>query len=116
MNECIDKDARDRIAKLWTEVTSHAMDWWGPDKTNGKRSEVVELVERVDEIEKTVTSCMEMRKSTCHGAAALDEYLESVGKSKEELEVEKERAKSLMRIQWLQFAGLVVVALIGLLK
>jgi hypothetical protein len=116
MAECIDQEARDRIAKLWTAHEQHATDYWGPDKANGKRSEVIELVQRMDEMEKTVTTHIDMRKSTCHGIAALNDYLKSIGRSKEELEVEKERAKSLMRIQWLQFAGLVVVALIGLLK
>jgi hypothetical protein len=116
MPECIDEEARDRIAKLWTEVRAHAMDYWGPDKTNGKRSEVVSLSDRVTNLEKEVTGYIDRRESTCYGLAALDEYLKDQGKSKEEIEVEKSRAELLMRIQWLQFAGLVVVALIGLLK
>jgi hypothetical protein len=77
---------------------------------------VVSLSDRVTNLEKEVTGYIDRRESTCYGLAALDEYLKKQGQSKEEIEVEKSRNQTLMRVQWIQVAGLIIVALIALLN
>lgn len=116
MPECIDTEARDRIAKLYTEVRQHSVDYWGPDKANGKRSEVIELGERMKTVENKIRHYEDTRESSCLGLAALKEYLSGIQKGEAEMKLETVKARTLMRVQWLQVAGIIAVALIALLK
>lgn len=111
-----DTEARDRISKLYTEHRELAADYWGPDKLNGKRSIIAELCNRVDDLENSVERRAQTRGQECLGLKALSQY---IGERKEDsamLQIEKERGKSLMRVQWIQLAGILAVALIALFR
>ena len=116
MAECVDQEARDRIAKLWTAHEQHATDYWGPDKANGKRSELVDISKRLDPIETEWTHFQDTKEATCIGLKALNGHLDAIKEREDEMVVEREKGKTLMRMQWIQFAALIAVALIGLLK
>jgi len=116
MVECIDQEARKDIAKLYTEVRQHSVDYWGPDMTNGKRSEVIELGQRMNNVEVKIKHYEDTRESTCPGLAAFREYLGGLQKGEAEMKLESVKAKTLMRVQWLQVGGIIIVALIALLK
>lgn len=116
MPECIDVEARDRIAKLYTEVRQHSMDYWGPDKTNGKRSEIDDLTGRVDAIETSLTHHLDTRESTCVGLEALREYRKSLDEEEVDVRVAKINRGGGLAMQWVQLLAIVVVALIGLFK
>jgi len=116
MTECVDSEARDRIAKLYTEVRQHSVDYWGPDKANGKRSEVIGLGERMTVVENKIKHCEDTRESTCLGLAALRDYIAGLKQEDVDMAVERTKSKTLMQIQWIQVAGLIIVALIALLK
>ena len=114
--ECVDSEARDRIAKIWTEIREHATDYWGPDKQNGKRSEVVDLGDRVDAIEEKITHYEDTKEQSCIGLAALNKYLSVRKQDETQIKVEKIKALFLMFTQLLQIAGLIIVAIISLRK
>lgn len=116
MDGCIDQEARDRIAKLQALFEQHSTDWWGPDKTNGKRSELVDVTKRLDDLETDWKHFNDTRESSCIGLKALNTYLATVKKEEGDMIVEREKGKQLMLVQWIQVVGLIVVALIGLLK
>ncbi|MGD9938608.1 MAG: hypothetical protein AB7T74_02280 [Clostridia bacterium] len=111
-----DSEARDRIAKLYTEHRELAADYWGPDKTNGKRSVVNELCVRMDTLETAVERRNQTRAQECLGLNALSAYVESRQEEETMLKVERIKAKSLMNVQWAQLAGIIIVALIALFK
>jgi len=116
MEEIIDNVARDRIAQLSTEIREHAADWWGPNKQNGKRSEMVTLVQRVETLESSHKHREDTREQNCLGLAAFNKFLELREVEEKEMKLEKIKAAALMRVQWIQLLGIVVVALIALLK
>lgn len=116
MPECVDSEARDRIAKLYTEVRQHSVDYWGPDKANGKRSEVIGLGERMALMESKIKHYEDTRESTCLGLAAFREYIAGLKQEDIDMTIERAKSKTLMRVQWVQVAGIVLVALIALLK
>jgi hypothetical protein len=115
-NRCVDLEARKDLAELRSEVRQHSTDWWGPDKTNGKRSEVIELVDRVDDLEVKIKHYEDTREATCIGLRALDQYIASKTNEEAEMLMAKEKGKQLMMVQWVQVFGIVAVALIALLK
>jgi len=116
MLEMIDTEARDRIAKIWTELREHAADYWGPDKTNGKRSEVVSLGQRVSTLEDTIKHREDTREQNCLGLATFTSYIKTKKVEETEMKLEKIKAATLMRVQWIQLIGIVLVAFIALLK
>jgi hypothetical protein len=116
MAECVDSEARDRIAKIWTELREHSTDWWGPDKTNGKRSEIVDLGDRVNTLEKNFKHCEDTRVANCLGLKALEEYISTVDEEALTMKVAKLNSKGLIAVQWIQVAGIIFVALLTLLK
>ena len=116
MTEAVDTEARDRIAKLYTEHRELAADYWGPHKSNGRRSMVTDIDCRLVEIEQTVERLNNTRAQDCLGMAALNKYLDAVNKEDMNMQLEKIKGKTLMKVQWLQLAGIVLVALIALLK
>lgn len=115
-NTCVDLKAREDLAKLWTEVRQHSTDWWGPDKQNGKRSELVEVTTRISKLEVDWKHFQDTRESSCIGVRALREYLDGREAEDAEMRIEQVKGKTLMAIQWVQVLGLVVVALIALIK
>lgn len=99
----------------------------GPDGTNGLRSRVVKLegtvggvVEGHAELRSELRHYLDAeRLATCHGIAALDEHVrEHKEETKEETEVnlKKMEGANMMWVQIIQLAGIIAVALIGLLK
>jgi hypothetical protein len=116
MPDCIDQEARKDIAKLYTEVRQHSVDYWGPDMTNGKRSEVIGLGARMTDVETKLKHYEDTRESSCYGLAAIREYITGQKQGDAEMKVEAIKAKTLMRVQYIQVAGIILVALIALLK
>jgi len=116
LEDCVDSEARDRIAKIWTELREHSTDYWGPDKQNGKRSEIVSMSTRMSDVEKKIKHYEDTRESSCLGIAALDEYLEGRKEEESDMRIEQAKGRTLMRMQWLQLLGMLAVALIALLK
>jgi hypothetical protein len=116
MAEVIDSEARDRIAKLYTEHRELAADYWGPDKSNGKRSIVVDLCDRVDTLEGHVDRRTQTRAQECLGLKAIKDYIETNKKEITMLQIERVKGKHLMHAQWVQIIGIIMVALIALLK
>lgn len=116
MSECIDSEARDRIAKIWTELREHAVDYWGPDKANGFRSRVHNISARIDVVEGKIKHYEDTRESSCIGKAALEAYLETMERGEAEMKLESAKGKQLMAVQWIQVFGLIVVAIIAALK
>ena len=116
MEECIDHEARDRVAKLWTAFEQHSTDWWGPDKTNGKRSELVDVTKRLDTIEEAWKHFLDTRANTCLGLNAFNKDIEEHEAEEASMRIEQVKGKTLMTVQWIQVVGLVIVALITLWK
>ncbi len=116
MPECVDSEARDRIAKIWTELREHSMDYWGPDKANGVRSEVVDIAKRLTDIESMAKHFEDTREAQCYGLKAIKAYIVSKEEEEAEMRIEQVKGKTLMRMQWLQLVGMLAVALIALLK
>lgn len=116
MSECVDQEARDRIAKIWTEIREHATDYWGPDKQNGRRSVIGELCERLDILESTVERRNQTRPQECLGLKAIQEYITAQKKEDSVLLVEKVKGKTLMRMQWVQSGILLLIAILTLIR
>lgn len=114
--EVVDNVARASIAKLEQKVERHATDYWGPDMTNGKRSEVVGLVGRVDDIEMKIKHYEDTKETSCLGLAAIRDYIKTQEKGELEMKLEKQKGKTLMGIQWVQLIGILAVALIAAVK
>jgi len=114
--DCVDSEARDRIAKIWTELREHSTDYWGPDKTNGKRSEIVDLSDRVGTLEKSFKHFEDTKVTNCLGLKALEEYVSTVDEEALTMRIAKINSKGLVLVQWIQVAGIVFVALLTLLK
>lgn len=121
--------AEAQISKIWTFVREIATVLWGDDKTrdNGVRSRVDALEENDAEREKTQAELKEAlrhyldaeRKETCHGLAALKSHEDThanKAKGATELTIEKMKSKTMVRVQYIQLIGIILVALIALLK
>jgi len=116
MPECVDSEARDRIAKIWTELREHSMDYWGPDKQNGLRSEVVGMSTRMSNVEGKIKHYEDTKEISCYGLQAIREYIAGRKEEEAEMRIEQVKGKTLIRMQWLQLVGMLAVALIALLK
>jgi hypothetical protein len=114
--DSVDLEARRDIAKLWTEVRAHSTDYWGPDKANGKRSDVIDLLGRMTTIESEIQHYKDTHLAECIGVKALKDYMDSLKTEEGLVKVAKINTKGLMAVQWVQVAGLVIVALIALLR
>jgi len=111
-----DNEARDRIAKLYTEHRELAADYWGPDKNNGKRSAIADLCIRIGGLESKAKHFEDTREASCLGLSAFRAYLRTKGEEETEMMIEKAKGKTLIQIQWVQLLGIILVALIALLK
>lgn len=116
MPQSIDIDARDKIAKIWTELRELSTDYWGVNKDNGRRSEIVDIEKRIDVIESKIKHYEDTRSLTCLGLAALKEVNEKQEKDLNDCKMAKEHNKTLMLVQWIQVLGIVTVAIIALFK
>ena len=116
MDGCTDHDVRQRVTELEVAFQQHATDWWGPDKQNGKRSELVSTQARLGKLESDWTHFQDTRETSCLGLKAFNGYLDTHAKEASEVLIEREKGKQLMTVQWIQVLGLVIVALITLLK
>ncbi len=111
--DCVDLKAREDIAKLYTEVRQHSMDYWGPDKQNGIRSEIKEVKEKVTTLTAELKHHLDTRESTCIGIAALDEYLEGKGKEDTEVKVAWINRNGGIVVQMIQLAGIILAVILG---
>jgi hypothetical protein len=60
--EHVDNEAREGIGKLWGAFRELASDYWGPNKTNGKRSMIEDHEQRIDALETDKIKCEEEKK------------------------------------------------------
>jgi len=68
MGEIIDSQAREDIGKLYFRFGELATDYWGPTKTNGKRSEIVAVVGELAELKIKLNHYIDAeREETCIG-------------------------------------------------
>jgi len=126
ISEKVDTVARD-VGKLWTEHRVLSSVVQGPDGANGLKSRVVTLeewkekhMEASGELRKELAHYFDVkRESTCHGIKALDEHIAQHIKLAEAAAVSKEGRLKAFMMGWgqlLQFAGLIIVALIAAAK
>jgi len=120
MTEGIDSQAREDVGKLRGSFRELAMDYWGPTKTNGRRSELAAVVSDVDDLKTRLAHYIDVeREKTCHGIAEIkrrDEIQSEKTEEESEVKIAKIEAGSKSWVQFLQLAGILAVALIGLLK
>jgi len=120
MTECTDSKARADIGKIQVWLGELAMDYWGPTKTNGRRSELAAVVGDVDDLKTRLAHYIDIdREKTCHGIAEIkrrDEIQSEKTEEESEVKIAKIEAGSKSWVQFLQLAGILAVALIGLLK
>jgi len=57
--ECVDNEARDNIGHLWGAFRELAADYWGPDKSNGRRAIIDDHEKRIDSLETYRIKCEE---------------------------------------------------------
>lgn len=57
--ECVDNEARDSISELKGAFRELASDYWGPNKTNGRRSIIDDHERRIDALETYNIKCEE---------------------------------------------------------
>jgi hypothetical protein len=99
----------------------------GPDGANGLKSRVITLeewkekhMEASGELRKELAHYFDVkRESTCHGIKALDEHIAQHIKLADAAAMSKESKLKAFMMGWgqvLQFAGLVIVALIAAAK
>jgi hypothetical protein len=70
MGESIDVYAREQIGKLEAAHRELAADYWGPDRSNGRRSQVSEHEDRLDNLEERAAHYLDAeRQETCLGLA-----------------------------------------------
>jgi hypothetical protein len=117
----------DNISKLWGAFRELAADYWGPNKDNGRRSEIAELRKENaalnDRIGTLEDSCRHyfdaQRAETCIGKKLLADHEAKHNEKREEeaeVKIAQGNNRTLIVQQWVQIAGLVAVALIGLFK
>jgi hypothetical protein len=101
MSEFVDEKARDQNAETSAFVRELAVDYWGPDRTNGRRSQIAEHESRLDSLEERVAHYIDAeRKRTCYG---LEEFArrdqEAVEEIEEDAEVEAARVQAAGTVQ-----------------
>lgn len=111
-------DIETTVSKLWGAFRELATDYWGPNKDNGKRSLVLEHEQRLDALEAACKHFVDAeRVKTCPIKPMLDEHKNEHGEVKEdekEMRKTKENNRTLIIQQYIQIAGIIIVALIGL--
>jgi hypothetical protein len=126
ISEKVDTVARD-VGKLWTEHRVLSSVVQGPDGANGLKSRVITLeewkekhMEASGELRKELAHYFDVkRESTYHGIKALDEHIAQHIKLADAAAMSKESKLKAFMMGWgqiLQFAGLVIVALIAAAK
>ena len=110
----IDSEARERVSALEMAV-------WGPQGTNGLKSEVKNLNQTVAHIQTEMRHYVDTRPETCLGLKALAEHEQEEGQLYDEsLEEDKEMTiangnnKAKLSEARLTLAGVVLVALLSL--
>jgi hypothetical protein len=123
VNEKMDSNSRD-TAKLWTAHRELAVVVHGPDGENGIRSRVANLESwrerHMDQAAKLDTDLKHYfdieRAETCHGIKELDKHIsQHIALETAMLKSKESKFKAFMQGwgQLLQFAGIIIVALIS---
>jgi hypothetical protein len=106
------------VTKLSRDFSALSMDYWGPNKDNGRRSEIAEHERRIDSMEAALKHYIDAeREKTCIGKQLLAEHEKehkTIVGEETEMRKTKENNRTLIIQQWVQIAGLIIVALIGL--
>jgi hypothetical protein len=133
MSEAVDPWAREQIGKIWSAHRELAADYWGPNRDNGRRSEIADNTRRIQVVEGEQTALRgdlrhyldAEREETCLGLKALAEHEQHhEADAKEETDVEvakiqaggqivaaKEQARGAAWREWIVLAGVVLMAL-----
>lgn len=98
----VDLWAREQVGKLWSDLRALATDWWGPDKNNGRRSEMRAIADKLGELEisqRTLVGDLRHyldteREATCHGLKALAAY-----EASDRTTIDEEASVEVARIQ-----------------
>lgn len=126
INERVDENTRD-IGKIWGSIRELAVECHGINGDNGIRGAVRELQawreikDRTDQtLKEKLTHYMDVeRRESCLGLAefaARDDRAKKVEEEVVDVKVAKIEAGSKSWVQFLQLAGILIVALIGLFK
>jgi len=126
MGESVDSQAREDIGKLYFRFGELATDYWGPTKTNGKRSEIVGVVDELAKLKVRLNHYIDAeREETCIGLrefAKRDAFKAEIEEEVAEVKTAEINAGAVKETgQWqsiamivvavIQFGGLLVVAL-----
>jgi len=126
MGESVDSQAREDVGKLYFRFGELATDYWGPTKTNGKRSEIVAVVGELAELKIKLNHYIDAeREETCIGLkefakrdafkAEIDTEVAEVKTAEINAGATKETGKGqvvgMIVVALIQFGGLLVVAL-----
>lgn len=99
----IDTWAREQIGKMGGDFRELASDYWGPDRRNGRRSEIVELRQRVEGLEDRAQHYLDAgRKGTCFGLAEFER--------RDEMETTKGEEVAGVKVAELSMKGVVLAA------
>jgi len=116
MTEVIDSQAREDIGKLSGAFRELAVDYWGPNRDNGRRSEVLDILTELRELRERLRHYLDVeRKSTCIGMtefAKRDSFKAEIETEVTEVETAKINAGAVKSTGHGQVAGMIIVALI----
>ena len=66
--ESIDSTAREDIGKLWGAFRELAIDYWGPNRDNGRRSEVLDMLTDLQDLRERLRHYLDVERTlTCVG-------------------------------------------------
>lgn len=103
MSDSIDSWSREQIGKLWGDHRELASDYWGPDRRNGRRSELIDVRHRVETLEDRAQHYLDAgRQKTCLGLAEL--------KRRDTVETTKEKEVAGVKVAEVSMRGVVLAA------
>jgi len=119
MAEVIDSQAREDIGKLYFRFGELATDYWGPTKTNGKRSEIVAVVGELAELKIRLNHYIDAeREETCIGLkefAKRDSFKAEIDTEVTEVEVAKINANAQRDVGKMQSRVTLIVQILTLI-
>lgn len=118
--EGIDTQAREDIGKLWYRLGELSTDYWGVNKDNGKRSELVQLKEEHGELKGRLLHYLDAeREQTCIGMKEFekrDKFKSEINQEVTEVktaEIDADAKKDVAKYQFLSNTVVQVLILAG---
>jgi len=116
MAEVIDSQAREDVGKLWGAFRELAVDYWGPNRDNGRRSEVLEMLTELQELRERLRHYLDVeRESTCIGMvefAKRDAFKAEIDTEVTEVKTAEINAGAVKSTGHGQVVGMIIVAVI----